>query len=327
MRAVLITEPGDPEVLQVANVEELRPGPDDVLVEVRATALNRADLIQRRGHYPAPAGVRADVPGLEMAGVVVVVGERVAGLGVGDRVFGLLGGGGYAEKVVTPAGMVMTIPESLSFVEAAAVPEVFFTAYDALFNQGGLVMGEAALIHATGSGVGTAALQLARHAGATTFGTAGSPEKLVRAAEIGLEYGINYRSEDFLAVTRERTGGRGVDVILDLVGAPYWERNLAAMAVLGRLILVGAMGGSDVSFRMSDLMGKRLRVFGTALRVRRLEEKMALTRQIEKHVLPLLATGRLKPVVDRVYALEEAAAAHAYMESNQNFGKIVLSLE
>ncbi|MEE8369851.1 MAG: NAD(P)H-quinone oxidoreductase, partial [Dehalococcoidia bacterium] len=301
MRAVLITEPGDPEVLQVANVEELRPGPDDVLVEVRATALNRADLIQRRGHYPAPAGVRADVPGLEMAGVVVVVGERVAGLGVGDRVFGLLGGGGYAEKVVTPAGMVMTIPESLSFVEAAAVPEVFFTAYDALFNQGGLVMGEAALIHATGSGVGTAALQLARHAGATTFGTAGSPEKLVRAAEIGLEYGINYRSEDFLAVTRERTGGRGVDVILDLVGAPYWERNLAAMAVLGRLILVGAMGGSDVSFRMSDLMGKRLRVFGTALRVRRLEEKMALTRQIEKHVLPLLATGRLKPVVDRVY--------------------------
>jgi putative PIG3 family NAD(P)H quinone oxidoreductase len=324
---VLITEPGDPDVLQVSSIEEPLPGPDDVLVEVRATALNRADLIQRRGHYPAPVGARADVPGLEMAGVVVAVGERVAGLDIGDRVFGLLGGGGYAENVVTPAGMVMTIPESLSFVEAAAVPEVFFTAYDALFNQGGLVMGETALIHATGSGVGTAALQLARHAGATTFGTAGSPEKLNRAAELGLDFGINYRAEDFLAVTRERTGGRGVDVILDVVGAPYWERNLAAMAVLGRMILVGTMGGSDVSFRMPDLMGKRLRVFGTALRVRRLEEKMALTRQIEKHVLPLLAAGRLKPVVDRVYALEEAAAAHAYMETNQNFGKIVLSLE
>ena len=327
MRAVLITEPGDPEVLQVDNVEEPRPGPDDVLVEVRASALNRADLIQRRGHYPAPAGVRADVPGLEMAGVVAAVGERVADRHVGDRVFGLLGGGGYAEKVVTPAGMVMTIPESLSFEQAAAVPEVFFTAYDALFNQCGLVMGEAVLIHATGSGVGTAALQLARHAGATTFGTAGSSEKLARAAELGLEYGINYRSEDFLAVTQERTSGRGVDVILDVVGAPYWERNLAAMAVLGRLVMVGTMGGADVSFRISDLMGKRLRVLGTALRVRRLDEKLALTRQIEKHVLPLLAAGQLKPVVDRVYALAEAAAAHAYMETNQNFGKIVLSLE
>ena len=314
-------------MLQVDNIEEPRLGPDDVLVEVRASALNRADLIQRRGRYPAPAGVRADVPGLEMAGVVAAVGERVADRHVGDRVFGLLGGGGYAEKVVTPAGMVMTIPESLSFEQAAAVPEVFFTAYDALFNQGGLVMGETALIHATGSGVGTAALQLARHAGAITFGTAGSPEKLARAMELGLEYGINYRSEDFLAVTRERTGGRGTDVILDVVGAPYWERNLAAMAVLGRLVMVGTMGGADVSFRISDLMGKRLRVLGTALRVRRLEEKLALTRQIEKHVLPLLAAGRLKPVVDRVYALEEAVAAHAYMESNHNFGKIVLSLE
>ena len=327
MRAVVITEPGGPHVLRMSTIEEPVPGPDDLLVEVRATALNRADLIQRMGRYPAPPGTRQDVPGLEMAGVVATVGERVSGLVTGDRVFGLLGGGGYAEKVVTHARMVAPIPAGLSFVEAAAVPEVFITAYDALFNLGGLKMGEVALIHAVGSGVGTAAVQLAHHAGATTMGTAGSAEKLRKAAELGLDVGINYREEDFLAVIQERTGGRGADVILDVVGASYWERNIAALAALGRLILVGTMGGAEVSVRLSNLMSKRLRVYGTALRVREPEEKIALTRQLEKHVLPLLSSDQIKPVVDRVFPLEEAAAAHAYMEANLNFGKIVLSLE
>lgn len=327
MRAVVITEPGEPDVLRLSEVEDPVPGPDDVLVEVRAAALNRADLAQRRGRYPAPVGVRQEVPGLEMAGVVAAVGERVTEWRAGDRVFGLLGGGGYAERVVTHARMVMPIPERLSFTEAAAVSEVFFTAYDALFNQAHLKMGEVVLIHAVGSGVGTAALQLARCAGATTVGTARTEEKLRKAEQLGLDVGVDCSVEDYLDVVRRTTGGRGADVILDVVGAPYWERNLAAMAVLGRLVLVGTMGGAEVNTSLSALMGKRLRVFGTVLRARPIEEKIALTQQFIKHVLPLLASGQVVPVVDKVFPLEEAASAHAYMESNLNFGKIVLSVE
>ena len=327
MRAVVITEPGEPDVLRLSEVEDPVPGPDDVLVEVRAAALNRADLAQRRGRYPAPVGVRQEVPGLEMAGVVAAVGERVTEWRAGDRVFGLLGGGGYAERVVTHARMVMPIPERLSFTEAAAVPETFFTAYDALFNQAHLKMGEVVLIHAVGSGVGTAALQLARCAGATTVGTARTEEKLRKAEQLGLDVGIDCSVEDYLDVVRRMTGGRGADVILDVVGAPYWERNLAAMAVLGRLVLVGTMGGAEVNTSLSALMGKRLRVFGTVLRARPIEEKITLTQQFIKHVLPLLASGQVVPVVDKVFPLEQAASAHAYMESNLNFGKIVLSVE
>ena len=327
MRAAVVTQPGGPEVLKVLDVEEPVPGPDDVLVEVRATALNRADLAQRQGQYPAPSGIRQDVPGLEMAGVALEVGERVTEIREGDRVFGLLGGGGYAERVVTSGRMLMPIPENLSFIEAASIPEVFFTAYDALFNQCVLKMGDTTLIHAVGSGVGTAAVQLAHHTGAFTLGTAGSPEKLQKAAPLGLDVGINYREEDFLTIIQKHTAGRGVDVLLDVVGAPYWERNLASLAVLGRMILVGAMGGDEVTASLRTLTSKRLRVFGTGLRVRHLEEKIALTQQVKKQVLPLLAGGQVQPVVDRVFPLEEASSAHAYMEANLNFGKIVLSLE
>jgi len=261
-----------------------------------------------------------------MAGVVAGIGERVDTVTLGDRVFGLLGGGGYAQRVVTHHRMVSTIPDHLSFTEAAAVPEVFITAYDALFNHCNLSMGETALIHAAGSGVGTAAIQLAHHSGATTFGTAGSPEKLAKATDLGLDVSINYRSEDFAEVINKRTSGRGVDVVLDVIGASYWDRNLASLVVQGRMVIVGTLGGATLETNLGLLMGKRLRVYGTTLRMRPLEEKIAVTQQFKRHVLPMLSDGRVRPIVDSVLPLEEVSEAHRYMESNANFGKIVLSI-
>ncbi|MCI0768753.1 MAG: NAD(P)H-quinone oxidoreductase [Chloroflexi bacterium] len=327
MRAAVITQPGGPEVLQVQEVEEPQPGPDEILVDVKASALNRADLLQRGGRYPGPADVRADIPGLEMAGVVAAVGGRVTGLTPGDRVFALLGGGGYAQRAVIHQAMAVSIPERLDFQQAASMPEVFFTAYDALFNWCRLSMGERALIHAAGSGVGVAAIQLAREAGAVTFGTASSAEKLRRAAELGLDVGINYRDEDFADVVRQKTGGRGVDVVLDVIGAPYWDRNIASMALKGRMVLVGTMGGGQIETNVGALMPKRLSVFGTVLRMRSLGEKIVLTEQFRRHVLPLIESGKVRPVIDRVFPLEQAADAHRYMETNANFGKIVLAME
>ena len=326
MRAAVITAPGGPEVFRVQEIEDPVPGPDDILVDVKATALNRADLSQRQGGYPAPPGIRGDVPGLEMAGAVLDTGSRVHDVKSGDRVMALLGGGGYAQRTVVNAAMAIPIPSGMDFLEAASIPEVFFTAYDALFNHCGLSMGEWALVHAVGSGVGVAALQLAKAAGAKTMGTAGSEEKLRRAYELGLDAGINYKEQDFAEVVRERTGGRGVDVILDVVGAPYWDRNIASLAVKGRMVLVGTMGGGKLETNVAALMPKRLRVHGTVLRARPLAEKIEVTNQFKRHVLPLIASGRMKPVVDRVFPLEEVVEAHRYMESNANFGKIVLSV-
>ncbi|MCI0789815.1 MAG: NAD(P)H-quinone oxidoreductase [Chloroflexi bacterium] len=308
-------------------VDDPVPGPEDVLVDVKASALNRADLLQREGSYPAPPGSPADIPGLEFAGVVLEAGERVIGMSKGDRVFGLLGGGGYASRTVTHHRMAVPIPDGWDFIQAAATPEVYFTAYDALFNRGNLQMGEKVLVHAAGSGVGTAAVQLAHHAGAFVFGTAGSAEKLAGAAKLGMDVGINYHDEDFAAVVKEHTGGTGVDVLIDFIGAPYWDQNIASMAVLGRLVEVGLMGGSRVEVDLGRLMGKRLQVTGTGLRGRSLEEKLALTAQFKRHVLPHLASGSMKPIIDRTFPLEEVAEAHRYMETNANFGKIVLTID
>ena len=321
MRAAVISQPGGPEVFRVQEVADPVHGPDEVLVEVKASALNRADMTQREGRYSAPPGVSSDIPGLEFAGVIIEVGTRVNGLVPGDRVFGLLGGGGYADRVVTHQLMAMPIPPDLDFVQAASIPEVFFTAYDALFNHCELKMGESVLIHAIGSGVGTAALQLAHQAGAYVYGTAGSAEKLTKAAELGLDVGINYNEQDFAQIIRERTGGAGVEVVLDMVGAPYWERNLASLAIKGRMVLVGTMGGNKVETNLSLIMPKRLRVHGTALRPRPLEEKIALTHQIKRHVLPLISDGRIRPVVDRSFPLDQVSEAHQYMETNANFGE------
>ena len=327
MRAAVITEPGGSEVFRVQEVEDPVAGPDEVLAEVRASALNRADLLQRQGGYPAPPGVRSDVPGLEFAGVAIKVGERVNGIAPGDRIFGLLGGGGYADRVATHELMSIPMPPNLDFAQAAAIPEVFLTAYDALFNHCELKMGESVLIHAVGSGVGTAALQLAHHAGAYVFGTAGSDDKLAKAAELGLDVGINYKEQDFAQVVRERTNGVGVNVVFDMVGGPYWERNLASLSLKGRLVLVGLMGGNKVEANLGVLMPKRLRVHGTALRSRSLEEKIAVTLQFKRHVLPLIVDGRIQPIIDRAFPMEKVSEAHEYMESNANFGKIILTMD
>jgi len=324
MKAMVITQPGDPSVLQPQEVDAPRPAAEEILVRVRATALNRADLLQRRGLYPPPPGVRADIPGLEFAGEVERCGERVTAWKPGDRVMGLLPGAGYAEHVVTHQNLAMPMPATLGFEEAAAIPEVFLTAYDALVHRLRLQHGERLLIHAVGSGVGTAALQLARKMGVTVFGTAGDPEKLKRAEELGLDVPIHYKSEDFAKVVQDETDGRGVDGILDVVGAAYWSQNLSCLAVLGRLVLVGLLGGIKVEADLFTLMRKRLTVVGTVMRGRSLEEKIALTQEFVRRVLPWFEDGTVRPVVDRVFPLEKAAEAHAYMEANRNFGKIVL---
>ena len=326
MRAAIVTEPGGPEVLQVREIDTPEPGPEEALVKIHASALNRADLSQRAGGYPAPPGIRPDVPGLEMAGEVVAVGSRVTQVAVGDRVCALLGGGGYAEYTAIDQAMAAPIPEGMSYTEAASVPEVFFTAYDALFNWCGLTMGESALIHAAGSGVGVAAVQLAKAAGAAVFGTASSGEKLEKAKGLGLDVGVNYNIENFAEVVKRETDGRGVDVILDVVGAPYWNDNIASLAIKGRMVLVGTLGGGRLEANIAALMPKRLSVFGTVLRMRAPSEKARITDQFKRHVLPLFHQGRLRPVVDRVFPLDEVAEAHRYMESNANFGKIVLQV-
>ena len=327
MRAAVVTEPGGPEVLKISELEDPVPGPEEVLVAVHASALNRADLIQRQGRYNAPPGIRQDVPGLEMAGVVEAAGERVEAWRPGDRVMALLGGGGYASRAIAHERQLMAVPEGLSCEQAAGIPEVFLTAFDALFGHCELAAGESVLIHAVGSGVGTAATQLAALSGCPSYGTTSSDEKLASAAELGLDVGINYQREDFAEVIAERTGGRGVDVILDVVGAPYWDRNIASLAVRGRLVLVGTMGGGSLETNIGALMPKRLRVSGTVLRARPLEEKLTLTQQFARRYLHHFGSGALRPVIDRVFPLEEAAEAHRYMESNANFGKIVLRVE
>ena len=327
MRAAVITEPGGPDVLKVMEVDDPVPGPEDILVDVKASALNRADMLQRQGAYPAPFGSPSEIPGLEFSGVVLEVGDRVDSLKEGDSVFGLLGGGGYASRTITHHRMAVKIPAGWDFVQAAATPEVYLTAYDALFNRGNLQMGESVLIHAAGSGVGTAAVQLAHQAGAFVFGTAGSAEKLAGATDLGMNVGINYHEQDFAEVIKEVTSGAGVDVLIDFIGAPYWDKNIASLAVLGRLVEVGLMGGTKMEVDLRPLMAKRLQVCGTGLRGRTLGEKLEVTAQFRRHVLPHLASGSMKPIVDRTFPLEEVAEAHKYMETNANFGKIVLTID
>ena len=326
MKAIVIEKSDAGGSLVYRDVPDPIVGPDDLLVAVRACALNRADVLQRMGGYPQP-GPRPEfeIPGLEYAGEVVEAGSRVEGFAPGDRVMGLVPGGGYAELVSVPQRLALKVPDSLSWQEAGATPEVYITAHDALL-QCNLQAGERVLIHAVGSGVGVAGVQIAKAMGASqVFGTAGSAEKLARAAELGLDVGVNYREQDFAEVVREATDGAGVDVVLDVIGADYWEQNLRALARQGRMVEVGLMSGADLeNASLGPLLMKRLQVRGTTLRARPLEQKAAATRAFEKSVLPHIASGRIKVVVDSVYPLSEAAAAQAYMEANANFGKIVL---
>ncbi|MCY3647151.1 MAG: NAD(P)H-quinone oxidoreductase [Chloroflexi bacterium] len=326
MKAIVIEKSDAGGSLVYRDVPDPIVGPDDLLVAVRACALNRADVLQRMGGYPQP-GPRPEfeIPGLEYAGEVVEAGARVEGFAPGDRVMGLVPGGGYAELVSVPQRLALKVPDSLSWQEAGATPEVYITAHDALL-QCNLQAGERVLIHAVGSGVGVAGVQIAKAMGASqVIGTAGSAEKLASAAELGLDVGVNYHEQDFAEVVRDATGGSGVDVVLDVIGAAYWEQNLRALARQGRMVEVGLMSGADLeNASLGPLLMKRLQVRGTTLRARPLEQKAAATRAFEKSVLPHIASGRIKVVVDSVYPLAEAAAAQAYMEANANFGKIVL---
>lgn len=327
MRAVEIREPGGPEVLEVVEAPDPRAGAGEALIRIRAAGVNRADLLQRMGHYPAPPGAPADIPGLEFAGEVVeAAGAR--GPAVGDRVMGLLSGGGYAELAAVPATLLLPAPPGLSWAEAAAIPEAFLTAADALFFRGRLAAGDRVLIHAAGGGVGTAALQLARAAGAGTILGTASADKLrgLRGMELPLDVGVDYRSESFREAVRRETGGEGVDVILDTVGAAYWDDNLASLAALGRLVVVGLLGGNSVRADLGTLMRRRVTVVGTVLRSRSAAEKALLTADFGARFLPLFETGGLRPVLDRTFPLEEAAEAHRYMAESRNLGRIVLAL-
>lgn len=302
-----------------------QPGHGQIRVRVAAAGVNRADLLQRMGGYPAPAGSPADVPGLEYAGVVDALGDAVAHWQVGDRVMGLVGGGAYAEYVVTYAQEALAVPGDLSLEQAAALPEAFLTAHDAMVTQMRIQPGQRLLIHGVGSGVGTAALQLAVAVGVTAFGTARSNWKLERALALGLSLAIDTSREDFATVVERETDGNGVDGVLDLVGGDYLAGNLRALAPLGRLLIVGLVAGSHSDLDMRILLRKRLTIRGTVMRSRALEEKIAVATAFRDHALPLIAQGKLRPVVDTVLPMSDAARAHERMAENSNFGKIVLS--
>lgn len=325
MQAITFTAPGDPEVLHLATVPDPVPTAEQIIVRVRATALNRADTLQRRGLYPPPPG-ESEILGLELAGEVESVGSAVRNIAPKDRVFGLVGGGGYAEKAVIDARMAMPIPSGWSFVQAAAVPEVFFTAQETLFTLGNLQKGETVLIHAAASGVGTAGIQMARETGARILVTAGSEEKIRRCLELGATAGCNYKERNFADWIKETTNGRGVDLIQDFIGAAYWNQNLQSLKTGGRLVLVGLMGGVKVEANLQLIMAKRLQIFGSVLRSRPLADKIDIAQRFRSRWLPLLASGRIQPIIDRTFPLAQAAEAHRYMEENRNFGKIILTV-
>ena len=330
MRAVKITSFGGVEGLDVRDVPDAPPPTADrVRVRVRAAGLNRADILQRLGRYPAPPGYAQDIPGLEFAGEVESLGDDARAWKIGDRVFGITGGAAQAELVTVPESTLARVPDNLDWAEAAAVPEVFMTAHDAMFTQCGLQMGERVLIHAAGSGVGTAAIQLVRAAGAFAYGTSRTAEKLERAKKFGLAGSVAVAGDPlrFTEAVKDWTTGEGVNVILDLVGASYLKANLAALALKGRLIFVGTTGGARAEIDYSVVMSRRLRIMGTSLRTRSLEEKATATRLFAQHVVPLLARGEVRPVIDKMFKLEEVRAAHERIESNESFGKVVLMFE
>jgi NADPH2:quinone reductase len=327
MKAIVITGIGGAEVLQVREVPTPEPRGEQVRVRVRASALNRADLMQCRGMYPAPPGAPADIPGLEYAGEVDALGPDVTGpLKLGDRVFGIVGGGGQAEFVLTHARMAVPIPPDLDFVEASAIPEAFLTAHDALLTQGHLSPGERVLIHAVGSGVGTAAVQVAHAMGCTVFGTSRTAAKLERAKALGLDHAIDTAREDFATAVHSLTVGAGIAVVIDFLGGSALAGNLAALAPRGRLVLLGLLGGSNAPLDLNLMLRKRLTIVGTTLRARPLEEKIAATRRFADQVVPWLARGTVRPVVDSVFAFDDVQAAQARMESNEVFGKVILRL-
>jgi putative PIG3 family NAD(P)H quinone oxidoreductase len=325
MKAVVITEPGGPEMLQLAEVPDPRPGPGEVLLDVAATAVNQADLLQRQGFYPPPPGA-PQWPGLECSGTVAEVGEGVRGWAPGDQACALLSGGGYAERVAVPAGQLLPVPESVSLLEAAALPEVVCTVWSNVFMAAGLRPGETLLVHGGSSGIGTMAIQLGRHVGARVAVTAGSAAKLERCRELGATILVNYREQDFVEEVQAATDGQGADVVLDIIGAKYLSRNLRALATGGRLVIIGMQGGTRAELDIGLLLVKRAAVLATSLRGRPEEEKAAIVRSVREHVWPLVASGAIHPVVHEVLPLEQAARAHELVASSAHIGKVVLAV-
>ena len=325
MQAIVLRGYGDPSVLQFEDIPPPQYGRDEILVDVRATSLNRADLLQRMGFYPDPFPSKVEVPGMEFSGRVVAVGDRVKLWNVGDEVMGIVSGGAYAEQLVVHERQAMRIPSNVSLADAAAIPEVFITAWDALVLQGGLTSGRWALVHAGASGVGTAAVQICKAMGARVIATC-STAKVDAVRALGADVVVDYTSQDFVETVKQATEGKGVDVILDVIGGEYLDRNVACIAVRGRIVQVGVMGGGNTSFNLGALMPKRASLTGTVLRARPLEEKIALSQRFSSEITPLFESGLLRPVIDCRYPFTAIAEAHAFMGANGNVGKIVIDI-
>jgi putative PIG3 family NAD(P)H quinone oxidoreductase len=328
MKAVVHSEPGGPDVLTLGEVPDPVPGVGEVLLDVAATAVNRADLLQRAGNYPPPAGA-SNVLGLECSGRIAALGDGVTGWQVGDEVCALLSGGGYAERVTVPAMQLLPVPAGLDLISAAALPEVACTVWSTVFDgppAAALLPGESFLVHGGSSGIGTMAIQLAAAQGSRVFATAGTEEKVAACRKLGADVAINYRDEDFVEVIRQQTGGAGVDVVLDTVGAKYLERNVTALATGGRISVIGLLGGATGTLNLATLMAKRATIFAAGLRARPMEQKAAIVTGTQAHVWPLIETGRVRPVVHEVLPLAEAAQAHRTVESSGHIGKLVLAV-
>ena len=325
MIAIEIASPGGPEMLQAVERPVPRRAAGEVLIRVEAAGVNRPDVLQRLGNYPPPPGA-SDIPGLEIAGTIVDVDANAPRWRTGDRVCALVSGGGYAEYCVAPAVQCLPIPGSMTVVSAAAIPETFFTVWTNLFRRGGLQPGERVLIHGGSSGIGTTAIQLAHASESIVFATAGSDAKCEACRRLGADVTVNYRNQDFVEVVRRETSGAGVDVILDIMGGDYFVRNLDCLALDGRLVQIGLLGGSQAHVDLGRIMRRRLTVTGSTLRVRTVEEKGELARDLEANVWPLLVSGRVGPVIDRTFPLADAAGAHRRMEKSEHIGKIVLTV-
>jgi putative PIG3 family NAD(P)H quinone oxidoreductase len=327
MRAIVLDEKGGPEVLRVRDVPDPAFGPDEVLVDVVSTAVNRAEVMQRMGSYPQPGAPPVfEIPGLEFAGRVAARGDRVTEWQVGDAVMGIVSGGGYASRVAVHERQAIRVPSTVPLVDAGAIPEVWITAFDALVAHGELRPGGAVLVHAGGSGVGTAAIQIAKAFDAIVIVTA-SASKCARCVELGADVAVDYARDDFVAAVRAATGGRGVDVVLDVIGGDYVDRNIDALATKGAIVQVGTMGSAKAMINIAKLMPKRARIVGTVLRARPLDEKIAISRRFAAELLPGFDKGRLRPVIDARFALDDMADAHRMMEANANFGKIAIDVQ
>ncbi len=324
MKAIIITKPGEPDVLKLVDVPKPEPMPDEVLIKVAAAGVNRPDVAQRKGVYPPPPGAPQDIPGLEVAGVIEAVGSAVTQWQPGDRVCALVSGGGYAEYCIAPVGQCLPVPGQLSFTEAASLPETFFTVWSNVFDRGQLQPGESLLVHGGSSGIGVTAIQIAKALGSTVFVTAGSEDKCRFCEHLGAAKAINYKQENFVEVIKQATQGKGVNVILDMIGGDYTPGNIEVLAEEGRLVMINTMKGKDASVDLSAVMRKRLTITGSTLRPRDKAFKSAIAQALLKHVWPLVDAGKIKPVIHQIFPAQDAAEAHRLMESSSHIGKIML---